>query len=278
MKQAQKKRAIAISGALLALSLILPQASASGPQSQDKQPPDDATVYQSILPELGGPHREQLQLELKKLKTFSETLQSRLDQAPKSANFDRKLIEKEFAAITSETDFDKRRQLLEEFRARHEHQFALQASAAGIDLSAERQRMSSLLGFSANSLSPGFAANPGNLQIASLPPSESMRVEDRPPARVESSMIDRFAVPYTSAGTAGTDIFLAHASANSNSGSLEVNTALVSVGVAQTRAFLIQRLPLRAGTRRARVTVELNDVAFSAHADAFLAKYRQRRS
>jgi len=250
----------------------------NGPQPQPQPNPglkpgntqtqaDGVALYQSILPGLDRPQLEQLQADLNKLKPFSEELQSKFDRATPPANFNRQKMEEEFRSILKEPDFEKRNQLIEGFRQRYEQQFLQQTTAAGIDLATERQRMSSLLGFTADTVSPDVLADSRNLRIDRMRPLEAVPAE-RLPATVSNNVLDSFRPPYSDGGTAGTDVWLAHASANPVDGSVEVNTSTVYMGTTRTRAFLLEKLPVRVGTRRVRVAVEFDDINFSTRADS----------
>ena len=231
---------------------------------------DGVALYQSILPGLDRPQLEQLQADLNKLKPFSEELQSKFDRATPPANFNRQKMEEEFRSIVKEPDFEKRNQLIEQFRRKYEQQFLQQTTAAGIDLATERQRMSSLLGFTAESVSPDVLADSRNLRIDRVRPLEAVPAE-RPPATVQDTIVENIRPPYTGSGTAGTDGLLANAWASGAEGSLQVNTATIVGGGIQTRAFVTQNLSVRGGVRHLRVAVDFNDIYFFTSADSLFA-------
>ena len=113
-----------------------------------------AAAYGGGLSKIVAPSLDKFETEFNKMKSLSEELTSRLDRAPKSANFDMQKLQAEFKTILQEKDRNKLDQRVIEFSDRYEQQLTQQLNAAGIDIATERQRMASMFGLEQQQVTP----------------------------------------------------------------------------------------------------------------------------
>ena len=239
------------------------------PKNSDRQlgppvvPPDAprktgaelAAAYESIHSQIAGPNLDRFKSDFTKLKSLNEDLASRLDRAPKSANFDTQKLQEELKTILKGKDLSKLEQRIGEFRDRYQQQLIEQLTAAGIDVGAERQRAASLIGLGQQQVTPEAYLNAGRMVAVG---TVTEFVDDRPP--VEAAPLfyeDALAAPFILAGTRGPG------SADGRNGNLtSYGHSTVDLGLSpqQNLAFVGQNISTRPGARRLHVSVSIDDL------------------
>ena len=225
------------------------------PDAPRKTGAELAAAYESIHSQIAGPNLDRFKSDFTKLKSLNEDLASRLDRAPKSANFDTQKLQEELKTILKGKDLSKLEQRIGEFRDRYEQQFIEQLTAAGIDVGAERQRAASLIGLEQQQVTPEGYLNAGRILAVG---TVTDFVDDRPP--VEAAPLfyqDSLGAPFISAGTRGAG------SADGRNGNLTSYAhSPVNAGSSpqQNLAFVGQNISTRAGARRLHVSVSINDL------------------